>query len=388
MPSGPTSGTALGEEVVPEEAEGCDEGECAALGGDPPPHDSVRRAVARRTAPTRISRTNVTATAQTLRGGFHLLDAFRPRALRIIRAGLEHAVPAAPLDHRLPAYRAGLVQQLRPLAGLAVLADVGAVLALRIARAGDERSISPGPFDQLPFIAHRALFTRRLGLCRGVALDVLALRVARAADEFAVPTRALLQRPAAVRALLFQQLRFGHLSVWRQRAPKLALRIARAAEERPEPARLANQMALVAQRADLFGVRRRRFFSRGEHLLQRAVEVADHRNPLFFAALHLVEALLERRGVGVIGDDFEVVDHDRIHRFADASRVEPALLQLDVAVVLDRLDDRRIRGGTADASLLELADQGRLGVARRRLSEVLLGLDPVVVEVFATCQLW
>ncbi len=82
-----------------------------------------------------------------------------------------------------------------------------------------------------------------------------------------------------------------------------------------------------------------------------------------------------------------MLDHDRVHRFADTRRVEPALLQLDIAVVFDRLDDRRVRRWATDTALLELANERRLGVARGRLAEMLLRLDPVVVEILAVRQL-
>src|SRR5215212_1095341 len=56
-------------------------------------------------------------------------------------------------------------------------------------------------------------------------------------------------------------------------------------------------------------------------------------------------------------------------------RNEPVLLQLDIAPVLQGLKRRRIGGGAADAELLHLLDQARLGVTRRRLGEMLLGDD-------------
>ena len=49
----------------------------------------------------------------------------------------------------------------------------------------------------------------------------------------------------------------------------------------------------------------------------------------------------------------------------------------------DRLHDRRVGRRTADAALLQLLDERRLRVAGRRLREVLLGLEAVIVEVLA-----
>src|SRR5207302_526408 len=137
-------------------------------------------------------------------------------------------------------------------------------------------------------------------------LDTLrprALRVVRARLEQAEPAAALDQWLAADRALLVQDLRaLARLAVLAHVRAVLALRVARAAHEGPEAARLVDQVALVAQRALLVGVGRRRLLSRAEHPLQRAVEVLDHRHPLALTALDLVEPLLERGRVVVVGD--------------------------------------------------------------------------------------
>ena len=56
---------------------------------------------------------------------------------------------------------------------------------------------------------------------------------------------------------------------------------------------------------------------------------------------------------------------------ADGLRLEPALLDPDVAAVDDRRDRRGVGRRPADPVLLERLDQRRLGEARRRLGEVL-----------------
>src|SRR5216684_892939 len=53
-----------------------------------------------------------------LRSGLYLFRALGSRAFRIVGAGLERAVPAAPLDQGLAAHRAGFVQELRTFARL------------------------------------------------------------------------------------------------------------------------------------------------------------------------------------------------------------------------------------------------------------------------------
>ena len=275
------------------------------------------------------------------------------------------------------------------MAWLAILADVGAVLALGIARARDERTIPTRPFNELPFTTLRAFLSRGFGLAQCcVALDVLALGVPRAAGELPIAAGSQLKRPAAVRTHFLQQLRLRRLAIWRQRAAELALGVSRAAQERSIPARFVHEVSLLAQRADLVGVGRCCLLSGGEHLLQRAVEVADHRHPLLAAPFDLIEPLFQACRVAVIRDGFEVLDHDRVHGLPDLSRVEPSLLDLHVPVIFgDRLDDRRVGGRPPDATLLQLLDQRRLRVTRRRLAEVLLRLDAVVLEILAGSKL-
>ena len=67
----------------------------------------------------------------------------------------------------------------------------------------------------------------------------------------------------------------------------------------------------------------------------------------------------------------EVVDQEVGDDLADRLRVEPSLDDRDVAPVDDRRDRRGVGRRAPDPVLLESLDQGRLGVARRRLGEVL-----------------
>src|SRR5437867_2998087 len=98
-----------------------------------------------------------------------LLDALGTGALRVVGAGLEEPEPAASFDKRLAADRAGLVEDLRPLARLAVLAHVRPVLALGVARAGDERTEPARLPHEVALAALRANLVglRRRGLLRG-----------------------------------------------------------------------------------------------------------------------------------------------------------------------------------------------------------------------------
>src|SRR5215831_9787077 len=136
---------------------------CAATGVEEP-HAATRHAIAATTATSRICVARLYSCfgrAEPLNLGF--LDAFGSRAVRIVRARLEEAVPAPTLDQGLAADRARLVQEFRPCLGLAVLADVGAVLAVRVTRAGDEGTIATRALDQLPLPALRAFLARGLG---------------------------------------------------------------------------------------------------------------------------------------------------------------------------------------------------------------------------------
>src|SRR5207302_8527012 len=149
-------------------------------------------------------------------GFLALLDALAPRALGVVGARLERPIPPTPFDHRLAADRARLVEDLRAFAHLAVLADVGAVLAFGVPRAGEERAVAAGALHQLPFPTLRAFLTGGLRLrLRRIALDVLAIRIARAPDELSVATRALLQGLATHGARLVEQLGFRHLAIRR-----------------------------------------------------------------------------------------------------------------------------------------------------------------------------
>ena len=105
--------------------------------------------------------------------------------------------------------------------------------------------------------------------------------------------------------------------------------------------------------------------------LERPEELAQQRDPLALAAGDLVELLLHARREREVHVLAEVVDEQVGDDLADLLGVQAALLDADVAAVDDRRDRRRVGRRPADAVLLERLDQGRLGVAGRRLGEVL-----------------
>ena len=63
-----------------------------------------------------------------------------------------------------------------------------------------------------------------------------------------------------------------------------------------------------------------------------------------------------------------------------SSGIEPLLVDADVVALLQHGQRRGVGRGPADAELLHALDQRRFGKARRRLREVLLGLDLFVLE--------
>src|SRR2546425_703965 len=78
----------------------------------------------------------------------------------------------------------------------------------RVAAARVEGPEPAAPFDQLTLLALR---TRHAGALGGLLLDVFAVWVTRATDEGAEPAYAALERSAALRALLVQDLRLRPL---------------------------------------------------------------------------------------------------------------------------------------------------------------------------------
>ncbi len=102
-------------------------------------------------------------------------------------------------------------------------------------------------------------------------------------------------------------------------------------------------------------------------------ELAQHRPPLLLAAGDGVEILLQLGGEVVVDVAGEVVDQQVVDHPADVLGEEGALLQAHVLAGHQGVHDRGVGGGAADAVLLQGLDQARLGEARRRLGEVLLG---------------
>ena len=82
----------------------------------------------------------------------------------------------------------------------------------------------------------------------------------------------------------------------------------------------------------------------------------------------------------------EVLDQQIVDGERNLRRDQPPVDALYVAARLDGGDDRRVGARPADAVLFQRADQRRLGVAGRRLGEVLLGQELQQVQRIALFQ--
>ena len=114
--------------------------------------------------------------------------------------------------------------------------------------------------------------------------------------------------------------------------------------------------------------------SADERLVERRAAAAPTAR---LAAGDLVEVLLHARGEVEVDEVAEVLDEQVGDDLADVLGPQPALHHRHVAAIDDRRDRRGVGRRPADAVLLERLDQRRLGVARRRLGEVLRRRDLV-----------
>ncbi len=313
-------------------------------------------------------------------------------AAGVPRAADERPVATLALDEWLAAVGARLARRLgggrSPRPGL-VRARLD-VLARRVAGAPHEGPAPPGaPRQRLAALRARPELLRRRGGAvragrRGVALDVAAGRVPGAAHERSTTALAQHQRLRAQRAHLAGRLG-GGLAV----LDVVALGVARAAGELAELALADDQRSLTALRAHLTGVARRHLdalhvrLGPAQGLGERVVPLADGRLVLARPLLDAVESLLHLGGEGDVDDRREVLAEHAVDGLAELGRVQAALLLAHVVALLDDLDGRGVRRGPPDAALLELLDERRLGVPRRRLREVLLATEVDAGELLA-----
>ncbi len=114
-----------------------------------------------------------------------------------------------------------------------------------------------------------------------------------------------------------------------------------------------------------------------------APEILQHFLPGDASAGNVVELVLEIGGEIIFDIALEELRQKRGDEAAAIFGNEALLVDPHVVAVLQHLDDRGIGRWPADAELFELLDQARFAVARRRLGEMLLGLDLAAIERIA-----
>src|SRR6185437_15374552 len=194
---------------------------------------------------------------------------------------------------------------------------------------------------------------------------------------------------------------FRTIALDTERPGELAVRIIRAADEGTETPELQSQPAGAADRTHTrvlagAGIGKEML---AEGLVERVDDVADlevlgaancdreiapeileHLLPGDPPAGDVVELVLEIGGEIVFDITLEELRQERRDKAAAVLGDEALLVEPHVIAVLQHLDDRGVSRWPADAELLELLNEARFGVARRRLSEMLFRLDLAALE--------
>ncbi len=114
-----------------------------------------------------------------------------------------------------------------------------------------------------------------------------------------------------------------------------------------------------------------------------APEILQHLLPGNLVVGDAVELLFEIGGEIIFDIAREEVFQERDHDAALVLAVQALLLELDVAAVLQHLQDRGIGRGTADAELFHALDQRGFRKARRRFGEMLGDGEVLPLQRFA-----
>ncbi len=117
-----------------------------------------------------------------------------------------------------------------------------------------------------------------------------------------------------------------------------------------------------------------------------APEVAQHVLVLELAVGDEVELLLQVGREVVLHVALEEALQERRDQAALVLGDQPLLVDLDVVALLQHGERGGVGGGAADAQLLHALDERGFRVARRRLGEVLLGLDAAIGDAVALGQ--
>ena len=137
----------------------------------------------------------------------------------------------------------------------------------------------------------------------------------------------------------------------------------------------------------------------GQHLADRQLlgavdrgreippEIAQHLLPIDASAGHVVELVFEVGGEIVLDIALEKARQKGGDEPPAVLRHKAPFFEPDIGAVLQDLQDRCISRRTADAELFELLDEARLGVARRRLREVLVRRDLRRARAVRPCRI-
>ena len=118
-----------------------------------------------------------------------------------------------------------------------------------------------------------------------------------------------------------------------------------------------------------------------------APEVAQQVAPGHLVVGDAVELLLETGGEIVFDVAGEEAFQERGQHAALVLGDKPLLVDAHIAAVLEHLQDRGIGRRPADAELLHALDQRGFRIARRRLGEMLGGVDLALLQVLACAHL-
>ena len=187
----------------------------------------------------------------------------------------------------------------------------------------------------------------------------------------------------------------------RQTAGELAGRIIGAADEAAVTPQFQAQPPIAAGGADarVGAVVARGEKMRAEFLVQRVDDVGyfqlsgvfdrlgelvpegvHHLAPIARSGGDVVEFLLQPGGEAGVDIVLEEADQERGDQPSPVLGDEAALIETDVFAVLQDGQDRGVGGGAADAEFLHFLDQAGLGVARRRLGEMLQRVDVAALQ--------
>src|ERR1035437_6663690 len=117
--------------------------------------------------------------------------------------------------------------------------------------------------------------------------------------------------------------------------------------------------------------------------VEALVEVGHGNPPVEFALFDFVEFFFHPRGVLHLEDVVETLQQQAGHDDAQFRGRGAAAFLLDVLALQNRGEDGGVGGGPADAVGFQAFDQGGFVVTRRRLGEVLFGLDGLEAQQFA-----